>query len=427
MRNVLTMFLEASADRGAWESALAAWRTAAVEGVAVSGSHALLLTRMLAQAGRWREASHVATNDAVVICPQRIAARRVAMLAARADVDGWGAACRLLQDARTRVEEHGGEQCSALQTELVGLAESFEHGVLPQLPAAQQEPWKKFVRDLCLGHRHNYKDAPLGVTRGGGGVGAAVEITNNEELLHIYRSPKSRSSWLGAIQLLASMPHPNAASVNITLGILSRQGRQQEAIDVISKFMAARGIHPTAVTVKAITEAANTMRSLPLATVLLSTPALRDKLTPSAAVPLVLTLQRFGEWRACLTWWNSLVPIPDSSVTLSKHGSKAELRRHLKLSSYVAVCVAQGGRWLESLAAMKDASVHNPSLAVLFALRALRVAGEWQAALELLQSNKEVWENSLVDLQVREVMMRQNAENWIPRDKLQLLRLRYRA
>ncbi|KAF8288858.1 hypothetical protein BCY84_16280 [Trypanosoma cruzi cruzi] len=427
MRDVLMKFLEASAASGAWESALAVWRTTAVEDVAVSGSHTLLLTRMLVQAGKWREAKHVVMSDAASVCPQRLSARLLAMLAAMTDANGWSEACQLLQDGQICLEKHGSEQRSTLQSEVVGLAESFERCVVPHIPASQQEPWVRLACEMRRDDLQNRQRPSLEETRGGDTAADAAALTNNEELLHIYRSPKSRSSWTRALQTLLSMHHPNAASVNITLGILSRQGRQREAVDVITKFMVSREIHPTAVTVKTITEAANTMRSGKLCHMILSTPALRDQITPSSAVPLVRTLQRIGDWRSCLSWWDSLLPTTESSVPPSNHGGKAELRRNLRLSSYVAVCVAQGGRWSEALAAMRDASAHDPSLAVLFALRALRVAGAWKAALSVFHCKKNVWENSSVDLQVREVMTRQNAESWVPLDKLQTLRSLYGA
>ncbi|KEG12108.1 hypothetical protein DQ04_02001110 [Trypanosoma grayi] len=437
MRDVLTIFLEASAARGAWEAALSAWRTAATaEGAVVSGAHVLLLTRMLAQVGRWGEAVHVVMSgvdsNASVLCHRRVAARRMAMLAA-ADAGCWSHACQQLQDVfKWQVDRSSGSGDAATERELAFFAEAFERRVVPHIPAPHRATVARVAHELRRGHdighnqqqqKQQWRLAVDEADSAGQCAGGAVAVTNNEELLHILHRPKERTSWVRALQVLQSMPHPNAASVNIALGILSRQGRQCEALRVVSVFMVSRGIHPTAVTAKAVAEAANAMRSLDLCKVLIDTPALREQLTPHAAVPLVLTLQRLGYWKLCLEWWDSLLPC-DAACSDSGSGSSngAELRRHLKLSSYVAVCVARGGRWLEALAAMQDAAPHDPPLSVLFALRALRVAGRWEAAVSVFLRSRNVWQHSPVALQVSDVMMRQNAESWVPHATLRALR-----
>nr|CCC52142.1 conserved hypothetical protein [Trypanosoma vivax Y486] len=462
MRDALTSFIEASAAQGSWESALVAWQTVAASGTAPSTAQTALLTRVLAQSGRWREAISVSAADAgKSMCPLRISARCVAMLAA-VGANRWVEACQQLYNVwysatahakaeRNPVADGTSGSVDRVRKELHRMATLFVNQVTPIMPKEQQSEWLQIVRHTWCGTEalgvESSAMTSLEVDEKRGADGSndwtlrdvspqlsdavSTTVTNNDELLHILHKPKERHSWCSALDVLAAMPHPNASSVNITVRILTNQGRHREVVDVVSRFMIPRGIQPTTVTAKVLAESANTMRSGSLCSLILKTPSLRQLLTPQSAVPLVLALQRLGKWQQCLEWWRSL---PPASVTVAtpkelhnlRNTGEANLKHHLKLSSYVAVCIASGGgSWLDALGALHSAAAYDPPLTLLFALRALRVAGRWEAAVTLLMESRAVWEKSPLALQVLEVVVKQNAESWIPHNVVRALQQKF--
>ncbi|CBH16368.1 hypothetical protein, conserved [Trypanosoma brucei gambiense DAL972] len=451
MRDVLASFIEASAARGAWESALAAWNTALfTNSREVSSNHTLLLTRVLAQYSRWREAVAVATSAETALCSRQLAARRVALLAT-IKAGSWREACQQVLSVRRYLENSaaigpsvGYTEEAEISKELYLVVELIEQDLLQGIPTEQRGLWDPVVGCLrgkverhppkqagelrrCIPDVENTTRSDEYQMRCGSD---ADHVTNNEELVHILRKPKERNSWCGALRLLSDMQHPNAASVNIVITILKSQGREAEVLRVVNDFMVSRKIQPTAITVKAVSEAANTMRSLPLCISILGNPSMRGKLTAQSAVPMVLALQRLAEWKRCLEWWSSVPPpttLSDEGTTDYNSGGVPNLRRHLKLSSYVAVCLAGGGCWLDALAALHYAAPYDPPLAILFSLRALRVAGNWEAAVTLLHKNCSVWKGSKVTLQVLDVVTEQNAESWIPPHVVHVLRGLFRS
>nr|CCC94258.1 conserved hypothetical protein [Trypanosoma congolense IL3000] len=444
MRDVLGSFIQASAARGAWSAALAAWNAStAANRNALSPSHTLLLARLLAQCNCWYEAVAVATGGEVKMCARSLAARRVA-LAATAKASCWKEACIQMKDIQRLLKVGEGLTANTVSSfgaeeeqELRLILNLFAERIIPMVPHQQRGAWDSVVSQLRHEVETRQSEQPISrnryrqhSTNGGAATGFSHEarcsiendvVTNNDELLYILRGPKERNSWSLALQLLLSMSDPNAASVNIVVGILRQQGRQSEILHVVNDFMALRKIRPTTVTVKVLAEAANAMRSMPLCTSILSNSLLREQLTPQAAVPLVLALHKLGGWKRCLAWWDSLPqPNPvttekcDVGFTNSNVRTAANLRHHLKLSNYVAVCLAGAGHWLEALAALRDAAPYDPPLAVLFSLRALRVAKRWEAALRLLGASRPIWKESKVTVQVLDLFAAQNVESWIP-------------
>lgn len=163
------------------------------------------------------------------------------------------------------------------------------------------------------------------------------------------------------------------------------------------------------VVLKTVAEACLRLRCVELATQLLD-PAFSNALTPSAAVPLIMTLHGAGRDAAVVEWWR---------VLQHAHGpQRYPLLKHAKLCSYVAACVLRGGAgrdevessrsgqrlaaapatgtsaapaaqrqadWARVLAVFSEAEppAHDPALVLLFQLRLLRQMRQWQAAVQL--------------------------------------------
>ncbi|KAG5494343.1 hypothetical protein GH5_02358 [Leishmania sp. Ghana 2012 LV757] len=175
----------------------------------------------------------------------------------------------------------------------------------------------------------------------------------------------------------------------------------------------AKALRTDSAVIKAVAEACYRLRRSDLAAALLLDTEARAVMTPSAAVPLVMTLRDAGAYSSVLLWWEHLRQ--DESVL------RYPLLRHAKLSSYVASCVLRhttaieggvtaerrqaasssagkgkrgssaarwAGDWRRALDVFRDAVApsHDPALVLLFQLRLLRQAGQWNAAVQLFSA-----------------------------------------
>ncbi|KAG5469432.1 hypothetical protein LSCM1_02652 [Leishmania martiniquensis] len=172
----------------------------------------------------------------------------------------------------------------------------------------------------------------------------------------------------------------------------------------------AKVLRADSTVIKAVAEACHRLRRSDFAAALLLDTEARAAMTPSAAVPLVMTLRDAGAYSAVLLWWERL--------RQEQFALRYPLLRHAKLSSYVASCVLRHttaiegevtaemqragssstekgtrgsstarftGDWQRALDAFRDAVApsHDPALLLLFQLRVLRQAGQWNAAVQL--------------------------------------------
>ncbi|CAC9532117.1 conserved hypothetical protein [Leishmania infantum JPCM5] len=175
----------------------------------------------------------------------------------------------------------------------------------------------------------------------------------------------------------------------------------------------ARVLRLDSVVIKVVAEACHRLRRSDLAAELLLDTEARAAMTPSAAVPLVMTLRDAGAYSSVLLWWE-LLRREESAL-------RYPLLKHAKLSSYVASCVLRNttareggaiaeaqqaasssaakvtrarsaalwtGDWRSALDAFRDAAApaHDPALVLLFQLRLLRQAGQWEAAVQLFNA-----------------------------------------
>ncbi|XQJ30106.1 hypothetical protein NXY56_006185 [Leishmania guyanensis] len=168
----------------------------------------------------------------------------------------------------------------------------------------------------------------------------------------------------------------------------------------------SRALRADSVVIKTVAEACHRLRCSDLAAALLLDTETRAAMTPSAAVPLVMTLRDAGAYSSVLLWWELLRK--EESVL------RYPLLRHAKLSSYVASCVLRStteetqqaassstaketrarpaprwtGEWHSALDVFRNAEApaHDPALVLLFQLRLLRQAGQWKAAVQLFNA-----------------------------------------
>ncbi|GET91902.1 hypothetical protein, conserved [Leishmania tarentolae] len=174
----------------------------------------------------------------------------------------------------------------------------------------------------------------------------------------------------------------------------------------------AMALRLDSVLIKVVAEACHRLRRSDVAAeVLLDTEALAA-MTPSAAVPLVMTLRDAGAYSSVILWWELL--------RKEERVLRYPLLRHAKLCSYVASCVLRSttarnsgaitetqqaasyavkdvrvrsaarwtGDWQSALDVFRDAGApaHDPALVLLFQLRLLRQAGQWNASLQLFNA-----------------------------------------
>lgn len=250
------------------------------------------------------------------------------------------------------------------------------------------------------------------------------------ELATLCEAKRSPQSWQRAVQCLDELLHlpvavtspPSAAAsakettaelnsqgLELAVGTLVRNGREREVMAIVYQCIlgkevpgrtvthtedapAARNsggamavgiVRPSRRLLKVLAEAANTMHSVKLCRLLMEEEPLSAQLTPSSAIPLLLTLRAAREWAYALQWWQSLPPVTPSAAP------HATLRTHLNLCSYVASCVALGGhaQWQLTLDVFIGARDYDPTQAMVFAVRALRVAGAWQPAVTLFTTH----------------------------------------
>ncbi|CAG9580730.1 conserved hypothetical protein [Leishmania major strain Friedlin] len=200
-----------------------------------------------------------------------------------------------------------------------------------------------------------------------------------------------------------------------TLVLLQRSGDSaQGASPALTRTPPSRAtasvLRLDSVVIKVVAEACHRLRRSDLAAELLFDTEARAAMTPSAAVPLVMTLRDAGAYSSVMLWWELL--------RKEEPVLRYPLLQHAKLSSYVASCVlrnttARGGGaiaeaqqaasssavngmrarsaarwtgdWRSALDVFRDAAApaHDPALVLLFQLRLLRQAGQWEAAVQL--------------------------------------------
>ncbi|KAG5495121.1 hypothetical protein JKF63_02174 [Porcisia hertigi] len=185
----------------------------------------------------------------------------------------------------------------------------------------------------------------------------------------------------------------------------SAQQSSQALTRTLPSCDTARALRADSVVIKVVAEACHRLRRADLAAALLLDTEARASMTPSAAVPLVMTLRDAGASLSVLIWWELL--------RQEKSALRYPLLQHAKLSSYVASCVlrstaarssevapkaaketrlgsaaCRAGDWQKALDAFRDAAApaHDPALVLLFELRLLRQAGQWRAAVQLFNA-----------------------------------------
>ncbi|KAK7197884.1 hypothetical protein NESM_000742700 [Novymonas esmeraldas] len=158
----------------------------------------------------------------------------------------------------------------------------------------------------------------------------------------------------------------------------------------------ARALTADSVALKAAAEVCHRLQAADVAAAILWDAEALTGMTPSVVVPLVMTLRNANADTSVCLWWEH--------IRQSRAPLRYPLLRHAKLSSYVASCVLRSTRvdapcpdsstaapphtatdWRRALDVFRDAEAppHDPGLVLLFQLRLLRQAGQWEAAVQL--------------------------------------------
>ncbi|CBZ29954.1 conserved hypothetical protein [Leishmania mexicana MHOM/GT/2001/U1103] len=238
----------------------------------------------------------------------------------------------------------------------------------------------------------------------------------------LRRIPAERISGQLFTALLRHLLHHHrrgeVAQLVRTLVLLQRSGDSaQRASPALTRTppsrATARVLRLDSVVIKVVAEACHRLQRSDLAAELLLDTEARAAMTPSAAVPLIMTLRDAGTYSSVMLWWELL--------RKEEPVLRYPLLQHAKLSSYVASCVlrnttardggaiaeaqqapsssaAKGtrarfaarwtGDWRSALGVFRDAAApaHDPALVLLFQLRLLRQAGQWEAAVQLFNA-----------------------------------------
>lgn len=316
-----------------------------------------------------------------------------------------------------------------------------------------------------------------------------------KELTRLLHAPKQRNAWKMACELFSQMHRPHVSAFHALLQCLGRQGRVVEAerivLDVFryhkrrkserestrDEDSEGRGekeggkehryasLRLSRRLLQHVVDSSTRLHSIKICEHILSDRLFSSFLTPSTAMVLLSFLSSSPsiarqEWRCVMKWWEEEghewsmhekeekeCAKRDALVTRQKRGYS--LCTHLQVSSFVARCIIQGSAlkgtapdWCTALTCFQYSEECNPDLALLFKLRLLRVAKQWNAALELLThrleelsssssspsssptGSNETWKKNSVLSDCCSIFLHYNPSRWIPEDIISLARQR---
>lgn len=316
---------------------------------------------------------------------------------------------------------------------------------------------------------------------------SSVADSHLAQLEDLINRPKACRSWIQSLQLFnsymhsSSLPSPSSSSLAFTLVLrnLARHGRRREAEQFFChhfdpqmstiKKNTSLPIWAEKLPLKVVAESALVLRSTTIALAVLEDLRLRRFLTPSAAVPLIMTLHQqlrrhqiggsCNHWKQVLHWWEEV-----KNCEGNTHG-RYPLAHHMKLSSYVASYVLAGmthrskwkstasscvehrqqavqccsGKetncvktpWKVALDIFSTVRHHapDPAMVLLYEVRLLRQVGAWQPAVQLLHDLQQRKQRSSSWCCQRDrsmemvwsVLTEERAMQWIPSEVVLIL------
>lgn len=293
-----------------------------------------------------------------------------------------------------------------------------------------------------------------------------------KKLFRILHQTHIKNAWKSAFQVFFQMHRPGFPCFQALLECLSREGRVVEVENVIlelyqfqkkaqhgitSEMLESRwlSVRLSRRLLQNIVECAIRLHSVKLCTLILSDRLLSSRLSPSSAVLLLSFFSRrpssfaSQELPVVRTWWKGEVREwndgkGSSSGSCGRVGKGGEaqdhkkgysLCTHLKVSSLVAKCIiressssGKNAMWHEALECFQYSEMSNPDLALLFKLRILRAAKDWETALALfmcrLEGPSSPTRRAEQDTLLRDcssIFTLDNPSKWIPKESLSLV------
>jgi len=193
-------------------------------------------------------------------------------------------------------------------------------------------------------------------------LGGGSTCFHVDKLLQLTQSRPRRASWSRAIFHFMRIVSRDGIStvpeeaVSAALTCLARQGKELEARRLAAEYIFGDNRCPLTLGLhKALVETADQLKSVPLCNSLLRHGRRSNTHYPPPAVTKVLrTMQRAGEHRAVVAWWEGVSEDYNNNAASRSDGvqTKSGLLTNLNLCSHVAVSMVRlnPARWVEAIA-----------------------------------------------------------------------------